>query len=415
MSSSSIVPSSRLADVRYDIRGPLSRRARELESEGRDIVRLNIGNPGLFGFETPAHIREAVSRHLAQSEAYCTQQGLPPAREAIARQQNERGAIGVDIDRVFIGNGVSELIDLSLRAILERGDEVLIPSPDYPLWSAATHLNDGKAVYYPCPPERGHLPDVAEMEALVTSKTRAIVVINPNNPTGALYPREVLAGIVELAERHGLLLLSDEIYDAICYDDAAFVPMASLCGDLPSITYNGLSKVHRACGYRVGWMSVAGAHPRVDGLLRALDLLAAMRLCSNVPTQWAIQPALQGPNTIDELTTSGGRLHASRQALLDAVSHSEFLSVHSPQGALYAFPGVCTRLVPQFDDETFALTLLERQSVLIVPGSSFNVPYRSHFRVTLLPEAAVIADVFRRIERQLQEMAGRQIERRHVA
>lgn len=415
MSSRSMVPSSRLADVRYDIRGPLSRRARELESEGRDIVRLNIGNPGLFGFETPAHIREAVANHLRQSEAYCTQQGLPQAREAIARQQSERGADGVDIDRVFIGNGVSELIDLSLRAILDRGDEVLIPAPDYPLWSAATHLNDGRAMYYPCPPERGHLPDVDEMEALVTSKTRAIVVINPNNPTGAVYPRELLAGIVALAERHGLVLLSDEIYDAICYDDAVFIPMASLCGDLPCITYNGLSKVHRACGYRVGWMSVSGAQSRVEGLLRAFDLLAAMRLCSNVPTQWAIEPALQGPNTIAELTTSDGRLRASRQALLDAVSHSEFLSVHSPQGALYAFPSVDTDLFVQFDDEAFALQLLERESVLVVPGSSFNVPYRNHFRVTLLPDAAVIADVFARIERQLQLMAGRQVERRHVA
>ncbi len=415
MSHRPIVPSCRLADVRYDIRGPLSRRARELESDGRDIVRLNIGNPGLFGFETPTHIREAVAGHLPQSEAYCTQQGLPQAREAIARQQRERGADGVNVDRVFIGNGVSELIDLSLRAILERGDEVLIPAPDYPLWSAATHLNDGRAVYYPCPPERGHLPDIDEMESLVTSKTRAIVVINPNNPTGAVYPRELLAEIVAFAERHGLILLSDEIYDSICYDDAAFVPLASLCGDLSCITYNGLSKVHRACGYRVGWMSVAGSQARIEELLRAFDLLAAMRLCSNVPTQWAVEPALQGPDTIGELTAIGGRLHASRQAMLDAVERSEFLFVHPPQGALYAFPGVNTDSIPHFDDEAFALELLEQESMLIVPGSSFNVTYRNHFRVTLLPEADVIADVFARIERQLQVMAGRQIERRHVA
>lgn len=415
MSHRPILPSCRLANVRYDIRGPLSRRARELEGAGRDIVRLNIGNPGLFGFQTPAHVRDAVAGHLAQSEAYCTQQGLPQAREAVARQQRERGANAVDMDRVFIGNGVSELIDLSLRAILERGDEVLIPAPDYPLWSAATHLNDGKAVYYPCPPERGHLPDIDEMESLVTPKTRAIVVINPNNPTGAVYPRELLAGIVALAERHGLILLSDEIYDSICYDDAMFVPMASLCCDLPCITYNGLSKVHRACGYRVGWMSVAGAQARIEELLRAFDLLAAMRLCSNVPTQWSVPPALQGPDTISELTAIGGRLHASRQALLDAVARSEFLFVHSPQGALYAFPGVNTDSIPHFDDEAFALELLEQESVLIVPGSSFNVSYRNHFRVTLLPEADVIADVFARIERQLRVMTGRQIERRHVA
>lgn len=415
MSQRPIVPSSRLADVRYDIRGPLSRRARELESEGRDIVRLNIGNPGVFGFQTPAHLRESVTRHLPQSEAYCTQQGLPLAREAIVAQQHERGAHAVDIERVFIGNGVSELIDLSLRAILEVGDQVLIPAPDYPLWSAATHLNDGMAVYYPCPPQRGHMPDLDEMAALITSKTRAIVVINPNNPTGAVYPRELLAGIVALAERHGLILLSDEIYDSICYDDAAFVPLASLCGDLPCITYNGLSKVHRACGYRVGWLSVAGAQSRVEELLRAFDLLAAMRLCSNVPAQWAIVPALQGPDTISELTSMGGRLHTSRLALLDAVSRSEFLSVQAPHGALYAFPGVDMALLPDFDDEAFALELLEHGNALIVPGSSFNVPYRNHFRVTLLPQADVIADVFARIERQLQAMAARHVERRHVA
>lgn len=415
MSQRPIVPSSRLADVRYDIRGPLSRRARELESEGHDIVRLNIGNPGVFGFETPAHLRETVASHLSQSEAYCTQQGLPQAREAIAIQQRQRGAHGVDADRVFIGNGVSELIDLSLRAILEVGDEVLIPAPDYPLWSAATHLNDGTAVYYPCPPQHGHLPDIDEMEALITPRTRAIVVINPNNPTGAVYPRDLLTAIVALAGRHGLILLSDEIYDSICYDDANFVPLASLCGEQTCITYNGLSKVHRACGYRVGWLSLAGAQSRVEELLRAFDLLAAMRLCSNVPTQWAIGPALEGPDTISELTETGGRLHESRRAMLDAVSRSDFLSVHVPQGALYAFPGVDTALLPDFDDEVFALELLERENVLIVPGSSFNVPYRNHFRVTLLPRAEVMTDVFARMERQLQTMAVRHVERRHVA
>lgn len=410
-----IVPSSRLADVRYDIRGPLSRRARELEADGRSIVRLNIGNPGLFGFRTPAHIREAVAANLIASEAYCTQQGLLEAREAIAGQQVERGAPSVDTERVFIGNGVSELIDLSLRAILEMDDEVLLPAPDYPLWSAATHLNDGKGVYYPCPPERGHLPDVGEIAARITPRTRALVIINPNNPSGAVYPRALLEALVALAMRHNLILLSDEIYDAITYDDAEFVPVAALAGDHPCITYNGLSKVYRACGYRVGWMSVSGAESRIRELLRSLDLLAAMRLCSNVPTQWSIRPALLGPETIRELTAPGGRLHASRMALLDAVGRSEFLHVHAPEGALYAFPGVDLQRIPTFDDEAFALDLLENESVLIVPGSSFNVPYRNHFRVTLLPEAAVISDVFARIERQLQRLAEQSVPQRHVA
>ncbi len=407
--------SSRLAEVRYEIRGALSHRARDLEAEGRDIVRLNIGNPGAFGFETPAHIRDAVTRSLPRSEAYCQQQGLERAREAIAEQQLARGSTTANAERIFIGNGVSELIDLSLRALLEPGDEVLIPAPDYPLWTAATILNGGTAVHYPCPAGREHLPDVAEMAALITPRTRAIVLINPNNPTGANYPRELLAQIVALAERHRLVLLADEIYDGILYDEARFEPLAALAGDLPCLSFGGLSKVHRACGYRVGWFSVSGAAARVADMLHAFDLLAALRLCGNVPGQWAIEPALHGPQTIGELTGPDGRLHASRQAVLDAVARSRFLHVVAPAGALYAFPGVDPEKLPAFDDEAFALHLLETENVLIVPGSSFNVDYRNHFRVTLLPEAAVIADVFARIERALERTAAASLRARHVA
>ncbi len=393
--------SSRLSEVRYEIRGTLSHRARELEAEGRDIIRLNIGNPGAFGFEAPAHIREAVMRALPQSEAYCQQQGLPQAREAIAAQQRNRGSASATAERVFIGNGVSELIDLSLRALLEPGDEVLIPAPDYPLWTAATILNAGKAVHYPCPARRGHLPDVEEMAALITPRTRAIVLINPNNPTGANYPRALLSAIVELAERHRLVLMADEIYDGILYEDATFQPLAELAGDLPCLSFGGLSKVHRACGYRVGWFTVSGNAVRVADMLHAFDLLAALRLCGNVPGQWAIEPALHGTDTIRALTAPGGRLHRSRQAVLDAVARSEFLDVVAPAGALYAFPGVRAGSIEGFDDERFALHLLESESVLIVPGSSFNVDYRDRFRITLLPEAQVIVEVFERIEKTL--------------
>lgn len=407
--------SSRLAEVRYEIRGALSHRARDLEAEGRDIVRLNIGNPGAFGFETPAHIRDSVTKSLPRSEAYCQQQGLERAREAIAAQQLARGSTTASADRIFIGNGVSELIDLGLRALLETGDEVLIPAPDYPLWTAATILNGGRAVHYPCPAARDHLPDVAEMAALITPRTRAIVLINPNNPTGANYPRELLAQIVALAERHRLVLLADEIYDGILYDEARFEPLAALAGDLPCLSFGGLSKVHRACGYRVGWFSVSGSAARLADMLHAFDLLAALRLCGNVPGQWAIEPALQGPQTINELTGPNGRLHASRQAVLDAVARSRFLQVVAPAGALYAFPGVDTDVLPHFDDEAFALHLLETENVLIVPGSSFNVDYRNHFRVTLLPEAAVISDVFARIERALERTAAASVPARHVA
>jgi len=306
---------------------------------------------------------------------------------------------------VFIGNGVSELIDLSLRALLDAGDEVLVPAPDYPLWTAATRLNGGVPLHYPCPPERAHLPDPAEIDAMVTPRTRALVIINPNNPTGAVYPRELLVALVDVARRHGLVLLCDEIYDSVLYDGAAFTPLAPLAGDTPCISYGGLSKVHLACGYRVGWLSVTGTERRVHDLVRAFDLLASLRLCSNVTAQWAIKPALEGPNEIGALTRPGGRLHAARAAVVDAVERSEFLRMVAPHGALYAFPGVDPERLPGFDDATFALDLLEHEQIILVPGSSFNIAARNHFRLTLLPEPAVLADALARIERELARTA----------
>jgi alanine-synthesizing transaminase len=407
--------SSRLGDVRYEIRGALSRRARELEAEGREIVRLNIGNPGLFGFSVPEHVRGAINGNLARSEAYCHQQGLGEAREAIAAREQARGAHGAHADNVFIGNGVSELIDLTLRALLNSGEEVLLPSPDYPLWSAATVLNGGRARYYRCPAERGHLPDPDEVEALVTPRTRALVLINPNNPTGAVYSRELLQALVRVAERHRLLILSDEIYDGILFDGARFQPVAELAGDLPCVTYNGLSKLQRACGYRVGWVSLSGDASRLGDFRAALDLLAALRLCANVPTQWAIVPALAGPDTMSALTAGGGRLQQARQAVIDGVASSPFLDMVAPDGALYAFPRVRADRFPGFDDEAFALELLETENVLVVPGGGFNIPERNHFRITLLPQPAQIADVFDRIDRCLERTRERASPARHVA
>lgn len=407
--------SSRLGDVRYEIRGALSRRARELEAEGRQILRLNIGNPGLFGFAVPAHLRETVSAQLDRSEAYCHQQGLQSAREAIAARELARGALGAHADNVFIGNGVSELIDLTLRALLNSGEEVLLPSPDYPLWSAATVLNGGRTRYYPCPASRGHLPDPDEIEALITPRTRALVLINPNNPTGAVYPRELLQALVQVAERHRLLLLSDEIYDGILYDGAEFHPLAPLAGETPCITYSGLSKMHRACGYRVGWISLSGTSAKFAEFRAALDLLSALRLCANVPTQWAIEPALNGPDTMSALVRDGGRLQAARRAVIDGVARSQYLDVVAPQGALYAFPSVRTQDFDHFDDEDFALELLETESVLVVPGTGFNIRERNHFRLTLLPQPAEIDDVFTRIERCLVRIAARSAPARHVA
>ncbi len=407
--------SSRTDAVRYEIRGELARRAAELESEGRVIAKLNIGNPGLFGFEVSAHVRNAIEQNLARSETYCHQKGIESARAAIVQQLLSHGVGGAHVDRIFIGNGVSELIDLALRALLNNGDEVLLPSPDYPLWSAATILNGGRPVYYPCPAERAHVPDADEIEALITPRTRAIVVINPNNPTGAVYPRALLEAIVRIAEKHRLVLLSDEIYDEILYDGTAFTPLARLAGEVPCLTFDGLSKVQRACGYRVGWLSLTGATSQLVHLEHALDLLASLRLCANVPGQWAIAPSLQGEDTISPLTAPGGRLHESRRAVIESCAQSRFLGVVEPKGALYAFPFVRKEAVPNFDDDAFALELLERASVLVVPGSGFNLGERNHFRVTLLPYAEQLRDVFVRIEAVLQVMAEAAAPHRHVA
>jgi alanine-synthesizing transaminase len=403
----------RLAQVRYDIRGELSRRARELEAAGREIVHLNIGNPGRVGFAAPEHLRAAVAEHVADSEAYCPQQGLAPAREAIAAREQQRGSHNASAANVFIGNGVSELIDMSLRALLDAGDEVLLPSPDYPLWSAAVALNGGTARYYDCPAARGHLPDPDEIEALITPRTRALVVINPNNPTGAVYPRVLLEALVSVAQRHRLVLLSDEIYDDIVYDDARCVPLAPLARDVPTLTFGGLSKVHRACGWRVGWLSLSGAREALTEIHHALDLLASLRLCANVPGQWAIAPALTGPDTITALTAPGGRLHEARRAVLEHCAQSGFLDVVAPAGALYAFPSVRADVLPGFDDHEFALELLETEGVLIVPGRGFNIRPASHFRTTLLPPPAQVREVFARIERCLASMAATR--QRHVA
>lgn len=401
MSQRTVPTRQRLSQVRYEIRGELARRARDLEAQGRELIKLNIGNPGAFGFRAPQHLQDAIARHMAESDPYCHQQGLSEAREAVAAQQLARGAHGVSANHVFMGNGVSELIDMALRALLNPGDEVLLPSPDYPLWSAATILNDGVPVYYDCKPENGFQPDPEQIEKLITARTRALVLINPNNPSGAVYPRETLQALVRIAEKHRLLLMADEIYDGITYDGAEFVPLSSLSGDLPCLSFGGLSKVHRACGYRVGWATLSGDPIRSGDYHHSLDLLGALRLCANVPGQWAARAALQGPDTISELTAPGGRLYEARRAVVEACERSELLSLVAPQGALYAFPGVDTAQLPEFDDHRFALSLLEDEGVLVVPGSSFNVRYRNHFRVTLLPQPAEIREVFARIERAL--------------
>src|SRR6202789_2207375 len=399
-------PSESLKNVRYEIRGRLARRAHELERQGYEIISLNIGNPRLFGFRTPETMRLAMIENLSESEGYCHQKGIFPAREAVVMQQQGRGVTGVSAEEVFIGSGVSELIDLVLRALLNDGDEVLVPSPDYPLWTAAVNLNAGRAVHYPCRAENGFVPDPADIEALITRRTRAIVVVNPNNPTGAVYPRETLTAIAQLAEKHRLVVLCDEIYDHILYDDAEFVPMATLVHNTLCCTMSGLSKVYRACGYRVGWAVFSGDTESAGEYLSGLELLSSLRLCSNVPGQWAVQTALGGYQSILELTRPGGRLYESRQAILDSVARSKYLRLARPMGALYSFVEVRGDALPDFDDQAFALDLLENKHVLVAPGVSFNVPYRNCFRITNLPEPQVLSTVFARIEEVLEAQAA---------
>ncbi|MFM9058855.1 MAG: aminotransferase class I/II-fold pyridoxal phosphate-dependent enzyme, partial [Planctomycetaceae bacterium] len=311
---------------------------------------------------------------------------------------------------VFIGNGVSELIMLAMRALLNPGDEVLVPSPDYPLWTASVVIHGATAVHYPCRPERGFVPDPAEIERLITPRTRALVVINPNNPTGAVYPRRVLEQLADIAALRHLVLCTDEIYDEMLYDEAEFVPLAALAGGSLCLTFGGLSKVWRACGLRVGWLVFSGEREHARDYLQAVELLASLRLCSNVPGQYAVQTALGGHQSIFDLTRPGGRLHATREALLGALRRSRWLSAQPPQGAMYAFVRVHADRLPggmaAFDDQRFALDLLERKHVLVAPGSSFNVPYRDHFRVTLLPDADQMTDVLGRIESLLDEYAA---------
>jgi len=394
--------------VRYEIRGPLARRAYEMESKGLEVLHLNVGNPGAFGLHAPQSMREAIVRNLKASDPYGPQTGIFPAREAVAIQFQERGLKDTRFHQVMIGNGVSELVDLSLRALLEPGDEVLIPAPDYPLWTAAVTLNGGRAVHYQCTAENRFMPDPDAIERQITPRTRALVVINPNNPTGAVYSRALLERLAGLAEKHNLVLFSDEIYDRIVYDDAEFVPMATLDADCLCVSFGGLSKVYRACGWRVGWMVFTGALERAEDYRLAVEKLAALRLSSNVPTQWAVQTALGGYQSIDALVQPGGRLHESRQAVIDAVERSDCLDLVTPQGAMYAFPSVQLPEVARgeswdFDDHRFAEQLLEREQILIVPGTSFNINSKLHFRITLLPEASRLRNALDAIDRFLLE------------
>lgn len=393
-----IVPARHLSSVRYEIRGPLARRAIELELMGHEIIKLNIGNPAAFGFRTPETMRLATVENLAQAEGYAHQKGIFPAREAVVMDTQNWGIEGVTADDVFMGNGVSELILMTMEALLEPGDEVLLPAPDYPLWTAAVVVTGAKVVYYGCRPENQFQPDPEEIERLITPRTKALVVINPNNPTGAVMPREHVEAIARIAERNRLVLFSDEIYNRILYEGAIHHPIARHCHDTLCVTFGGLSKVYRACGFRTGWLFFSGRKDIATDYISTLEMLASLRLCSNVPGQWAVQTALGGHQSIFALTSSAGRLGQQRQALIEGVERSPHLKLVKPMGALYAFVQVDPERFPHFNDQKFALTLLEQEHVLVVPGSSFNAPYPNHFRATFLPYAETIREVFHRID-----------------
>jgi len=406
---------SALRHVKYEIRGPLAQRAAELEAAGQPVLKCNIGNPGAFGFEAPAEITAALHDHVNVAVPYCHQKGLPEAREAIRDHMNkyiEEENAGVypefpkvTINDIYLGNGVSELIMMSMRALLNPGDEVLVPSPDYPLWTAAVTMHGGVAVHYPCRPENGFLPVVDDIRALVTSRTRAVVVVNPNNPTGVIYPRELLQQIADMAEDYpfgGIVVFADEIYDQITFDDARMFHLASIVHKTLCCSFMGLSKVYRACGFRVGWMAMSGNRYGAESYNNALNLLSGLRLCANVPGQYAIIPALRD-KSIRALVAPGGRLHEARNVIISKCAKSKYLSLISPQGAMYAFVKVN---LPEFDDQMFALDLVEKKHILLAPGSSFNVPYKDHFRMTLLPPPESLAKAFDDIEDLLETYAS---------
>lgn len=388
--------SSKLRDVCYEIRGPVVEQANLLEEAGHSVLRLNTGNPALFDFEAPEEIVQDMIRMLPQAHGYTDSRGILPARRAVAQRYQALG-LDVDVDDVFLGNGVSELISMAVSALIEDGDEVLIPAPDYPLWTAVATLAGGHAVHYRCDEQADWWPDLDDMAARITDRTRAVVIINPNNPTGAVYPREILEGILDLARRHGLLVLADEIYDRILYDDAEHHPVSTLADDLVVLTFCGLSKTYRVAGFRSGWLVVTGPRQHARDYLEGLAMLASMRLCANTPAQYAIQAALGGRQTIDELTAPGGRLCEQRDRAWAKLNEIPGVTCVKPRGALYAFPRLDPAVHPIKDDEQFVLDLLLQEKIQVVQGTGFNWPEPDHFRILTLPYADTLETAIERI------------------
>ena len=394
--------SNKLINVCYDIRGPVLQEAKRLEEEGQRIIKLNIGNPAPWGLSAPEEIVQDVIYNLPASQGYCDSKGLFSARKAVMQECQRRGIQDVGIEDIYIGNGVSELIVMATQGLLNDTDEMLIPAPDYPLWTAAVSLSGGNPIHYRCDEEQDWAPDIEDIRSKITERTKGIVVINPNNPTGAVYPKEVLQQIIDLAREHNLIIFADEIYDKILYDEAEHIPMASLSDDVMCITFNGLSKTYRAAGFRSGWMIVSGPKHHARDYIEGLDMLSSMRLCSNVPTQHAIQTALGGYQSINELIVEGGRLYEQRNLAWELLNEIPGVSCTKPKGAMYLFPKLDPEVYPIKNDEKMALDLLMQQKVLIVQGSGFNLPDTQHFRMVFLPREDELRDAVERIGKFLK-------------
>ncbi len=402
-----IKKSAKLANVCYDIRGPVMERAKQMEEEGHAIIKLNIGNLAVFGFDAPEEIRQDMIRNLPNAAAYSDSKGIFVARKAVMQYTQEQGIKGVTLDDIYLGNGASELIVMATNGLLNDGDEMLLPAPDYPLWTAAVSLSGGTPVHYRCDEANGWMPDLADIRAKITPRTKGIVVINPNNPTGALYSDALLQGIVEIAREHGLVIMADEVYDKVLYDGVKHTALGSLSDDVLTLTFNSLSKSYRSCGYRAGWLVVSGDKKSAKDYIEGLNMLSSMRLCANVPGQWAIQTALGGYQTINDLIGEGGRLRRQRDLAYELITAIPGVSCVKPSAALYMFPKLDPKMYPIADDKEFMLELLQETRVLLVQGSGFNYPDSQHFRIVFLPHEDDLREAVARVARFLESYRKR--------
>jgi len=399
--------SAKLANVCYDIRGPIMDAAKQMEEDGHKIIKLNIGNLAVFGFDAPEEIQLDMIRNLPNSAGYSDSKGIFAARKAVMHETQKQGIKGVMLDDIYLGNGASELIVMATNALLDNGDELLLPSPDYPLWTAAASLSGGTPVHYLCDEANGWMPDLDDIRARITPRTKGIVVINPNNPTGALYSDDLLKGIVAIAREHGLVIFADEVYDKVLYDGARHTAIGSLSEDVLTLTFNSLSKSYRSCGYRAGWLVVSGDKKPARDYIEGLNMLSNMRLCANVPGQWAVQTALGGYQSINELVNEGGRLRKQRDLAYELITAIPGVTCVKPRAALYMFPRLDPAVYPIADDQQFFLELLQETKVMLVQGTGFNWAAPDHFRIVFLPHEDDLRDAIGRVARFLEQYRKR--------